>query len=122
MSENHSAMLDAADTAVLKRPKSRRKKKERPQKEPLFHVILWNDDVHTYEYVIIMLNTVFGYSFAKGFDLAKEVDRYGRAVVFTSTLQEAETKRDQILAFGPDPLIAGSDGPIIATLEKIPGE
>ena len=107
-------------TAVGVRPKDQRKKKNKPKKEPRFHVILWNDDVHTYEYVIVMLHTIFGYPVEKGFQLAREVDTRGKAIVFTSSLEQAELKRDQILGFGPDPLLAASQGPVIATLEKAP--
>ena len=82
-------------------------------------MILWNDDVHTFEYVIVMLHTVFGYPVEKGFQLAMEVHTRGRAVVFTSSLEQAEVKRDLILGFGPDPLLATSEGSIIATLEKV---
>jgi ATP-dependent Clp protease adaptor protein ClpS len=113
-----SAMSGIFDTAVGICPKDRREKKNKPKKEPRFHVILWNDDVHTYEYVIIMLHAIFGYPVEKGFQLAREVDTRGRAVVFTSSLEQAELKRDQILGFGPDPLLAESEGSIIATLEK----
>jgi len=113
-----SAVSDVLDLAVSVRPSDRRKTREKPKKEPRFHVILWNDDVHTYEYVIIMLHTIFGYPVEKGFQLAREVDTRGRAVVFTSSLEQAELKRDQILGFGPDPLLEASQGSIIATLEK----
>ena len=113
-----SATLDVSNATVSVRPQKRRTKKEKPQKEPRFHVILWNDDEHTYEYVVIMLHTIFGYSAEKGFQLAKEVDTHGRAVIFTSSLEQAELKRDQILGFGPDPLLLHSTGSIIATLEK----
>ena len=106
------------DTLVEVSFKNQRRKKDQSKKEPRFHVILWNDDVHTYEYVIIMLHTVFGYPVEKGFQLALEVDTRGRAIIFTSSLEKAEQKRDQILRFGPDPLLAESQGSIIATLEK----
>ena len=114
------SISDASDTMVSVRPKNRRKKKDKSKKEPRFHVILWNDDVHTYEYVIIMLHSVFGYPVEKGFQLAREVDTRGRAIVFTSSLEQAELKKDLILGFGPDPLMAESTGSIIATLEKAP--
>jgi len=113
-----SATSGISEAAISVRPKNRNKKKDQPKKEPRFHVILWNDDVHTYEYVIIMLNVVFGYPVEKGFKLALEVDTYGKAIVFTSSLEQAEVKRDLILGFGPDPLLAQSQGSIIATLEK----
>ena len=109
-----SVIFDATDV----RPKERRKTRGKPKKEPRFHVILWNDDVHTFDYVIIMLHTLFGYPVEKGFQLAMEVHTYGKAIIFTSSLEQAELKRDQILGFGADPLIAESEGSIIATLEK----
>ena len=31
------------------------------KRQPPYHVILWNDDDHSYEYVIVMLMKVFGY-------------------------------------------------------------
>jgi len=113
-----TAISDVFPTAVSIRPKDRRKDKDKTKKEPRFHVILWNDDVHTYEYVIIMLHAVFGYPVEKGFQLAREVDTRGRAIVFTSSLEQAELKKDLILGFGPDPLLESSKGSIIATLEK----
>ena len=117
-----SAAVDVPLPTIHFRSKNRSKNKDKSKKEPRFHVILWNDDVHTYEYVIIMLHTVFGYPVEKGFQLAREVDTRGRAVVFTSSLEQAEQKRDQILGFGPDPLLAESSGSIIATLEKVADE
>ena len=111
-------MSSVPESAVCVRPTNRDKKKNEPKKEPRFHVILWNDDDHTYEYVIIMLHTLFGYSVEKGFQLAREVDTRGKAIIFTSSLEQAEIKRDQILGFGPDPLLSRSKGSIIATLEK----
>jgi ATP-dependent Clp protease adaptor protein ClpS len=113
-----SLVIDDPVTAVGIRSKDRSKNKNKPQKEPRFNVILWNDDVHTFDYVIIMLHVVFGYPAERGFQLAMEVHTRGRAIVFTSSLEQAELKRDQILGFGPDPLIAASEGPVIATLEK----
>ena len=114
-----SPLSNVLDMEVSVRPSNRRKTRDKPKKEPRFHVILWNDDVHTYEYVIIMLHAVFGYPVEKGFQLALEVDTRGRAIVFTSSLEQAELKRDQILGFGPDPLLTESQGAIIATLEKV---
>ena len=113
-----TVLSNVSGTAVCVRPKNRRKKQNETKNEPRFHVILWNDDVHTYEYVIIMLHTVFGYPIEKGFQLAREVDTRGRAIVFTSSLEQAELKKDLILGFGPDPLLEASKGSIIATLEK----
>ncbi|MDR3234705.1 MAG: ATP-dependent Clp protease adaptor ClpS [Planctomycetaceae bacterium] len=110
------------DTDVMVRPKNSLRKNQKPKKEPRFNVILWNDEVHTFDYVIIMLGKVFGYSVERGMAMAMEVHHGGRAAVFTSTLEQAEIKRDMILGFGPDPLLAESDCSIVATLERVPEE
>ncbi len=82
------------------------KLKERTKRQPPYNVVLLNDDDHTYEYVITMLQVLFGYPREKGFAMAKEVDTTGRVIVLTTTKEHAELKQDQIHAFGPDPLSA----------------
>jgi ATP-dependent Clp protease adaptor protein ClpS len=79
--------------------------------------VLWNDDDHTYQYVIAMLQQLFGHPPEKGFQLAKEVDVKGRAIVLTTTKEHAELKRDQIHAFGADRMIARSKGSMSASIE-----
>ncbi|HET6688856.1 MAG TPA: ATP-dependent Clp protease adaptor ClpS [Rubrobacter sp.] len=88
---------------------------------PPYNVVLLDDDDHSYEYVIFMLNKIFGYPAQKGYKLAVEVDTKGRVVVATTHLEEAELKRDQIQAFGPDPLIPRCKGSMSATVEPASG-
>jgi ATP-dependent Clp protease adaptor protein ClpS len=90
---------------------------QRTKRQPPYHVVLWNDDDHSYEYVILMLMKLFGHPPEKGFGMAKEVDTQGRVIVLTTTLEHAELKRDQIHAYGKDDLIAGCKGSMRATLE-----
>ena len=92
----------------------------RPKRQPRYHVVLWNDDDHTYQYVVAMLQKLFGHAPEKGFLLAKEVDLHGRAVVLTTTKEHAELKRDQIHAFGADRLLARSKGAMSASIEPEP--
>src|SRR5262245_57809281 len=77
---------------------------EQVRRQPPYHVVLLDDDEHTYEYVIHMLQVLFGYPPEKGFQMAREVDTSGRVIVLTTSKEHAELKRDQIHAFGPDPL------------------
>jgi len=88
---------------------------------PPYNVVLLDDDDHSYEYVILMLNKVFGHSIEKGYEMAQEVDAKGRVVVATTNLEQAELKRDQIQAFGPDPLIPRCKGSMSATVEPASG-
>jgi ATP-dependent Clp protease adaptor protein ClpS len=69
---------------------------------PLFNVVLLDDDEHTYEYVIEMLQKLFLMAEVDAFRRAVEVDSSGRTVVITCGLSEAEFGRDQIHAYGPD--------------------
>ena len=107
------------DTLVLPAKKRRKKKRRAPR----YNVVLWNDEDHTFDYVVIMLKTVFGYPPARGVQFATEVHVYGKAIVFTSSLGMAERKRDQILTFGPDPFMPDGQGrsPLIATIQKVEG-
>jgi ATP-dependent Clp protease adaptor protein ClpS len=90
---------------------------KRPKRQPPYHVILWNDNDHSYEYVIAMLMELFAYPPEKGFQMAKEVDTQGRVIVLTTTREHAELKRDQIHAYGKDALIAKCKGSMWATIE-----
>jgi ATP-dependent Clp protease adaptor protein ClpS len=91
--------------------------RQKARRQPPYHVILWNDDDHSYEYVIAMLMKLFGYPPEKGFQLAEEVDTRGRVILLTTTLEHAELKRDQVHAFGKDDMIAGCKGSMKATIE-----
>jgi|SRR5215210_3186293 len=84
---------------------------------PPYNVVLLDDDDHSYEYVILMLKKVFGHPIEKGYEMAQEVDAKGRVIVATTNLEQAELKRDQIQAFGPDPLIPRCEGSMSATVE-----
>ena len=105
------------NTLVLPTKKRRKKKRRAPR----FNVVLWNDDDHTFDYVVVMLKAVFGYPPERGLRFATEVHIHGKAIVYTSSLKRAELKRDQILAFGPDPFMPEGQGrtPIIATIQKV---
>ena len=89
---------------------------------PRFNVILWNDDDHTFEYVVRMMKVLFRYSLRQGFLIARKVDREGRAIVQTTHKEEAELRRDLIRAFGADPLLQESTSSMYATIEPVPEE
>jgi len=113
MSE-HAAVAEPLEETVAQ---PRERAEPRTKRQPPYHVVLWNDDDHSYDYVIRMLMELFGHPSEKGFLLAKEVDTQGRVIVMTTTLERAELKRDQIHAYGKDALIAGCKGSMRATIE-----
>ena len=89
----------------------------RQKRQPRYHVILWDDDDHTYEYVISMMKKLFGLPYMNGHKIAETVDRMGRAVCLTTTLEHAELKRDQIQSFGRDQLLPRCAGSMTASVE-----
>ncbi|MBM4022099.1 MAG: ATP-dependent Clp protease adaptor ClpS [Planctomycetes bacterium] len=113
-----SASATVADPDVADAvPATRSTQDTRPQRQQRYHVVLWNDDDHTYQYVIVMLKQLFGHPLKTGFKLATQVDRDGRTIVLTTTREHAELKRDQIHAFGADKLLARSKGSMSASIE-----
>ena len=110
----------------LVRPKATTKEKEkedrRQKKQPPYNVILWDDNDHTFTYVIRMLGELFAHEKPRAKLMADEVHTTGRVIVLTTTREHAELKRDQIHAYGKDPGIPACQGSMYATIEPAPGE
>ncbi len=115
-------MVDSAVCEPDRQIERREQDEQKPKRQPRYHVVLWNDDDHTFAYVIVMLMKLFGHSAEKGYQIAEQVDTQGRAVVLTTTREHAELKRDQIHAYGKDGLIDDCKGSMWATIESVPGE
>jgi ATP-dependent Clp protease adaptor protein ClpS len=86
---------------------------------PMYHVILLDDDDHSYEYVIEMLMVIFGHTEAKAYGMACEVDKAKRVVVETTYKERAEMRRDQIHAYGADWRIPHCKGSMSAVIEPV---
>lgn len=84
---------------------------------PLYSVVLLDDNDHTYDYVIEMLQKIFILSLDQAYQHAEEVDRCGRTVVITCELCAAEFARDQIHSYGPDWRLGRSMGSMSAEIE-----
>ena len=84
---------------------------------PPYNVVLLDDDDHSYEYVIEMLQAVLAHEPEKGMKLAKEVDETGRAIVLTTHRELAELRQEQIHAYGRDLRVATCAGSMTAIIE-----
>ena len=82
----------------------------------MFHVVLLDDDEHSYDYVIEMLQDLFFLPAEGALHHAVEVDTTGRTVVITCERAEAEFARDQIQSYGADPRMPESKGSMSAIL------
>ena len=86
---------------------------------PMYRLVLLDDDDHTYDYVIEMLQRIFVFSLDQAWRHAEEVDRCGRTVLIACALAEAEYGRDRIHAYGPDPRLQRSQGSMSAAIEPV---
>jgi ATP-dependent Clp protease adaptor protein ClpS len=86
-------------------------------KNPLYRVVLLDDDDHTYDYVIEMLQKIFIFTTEQALRHAQEVDSMGRTVLITCELPEAEFARDQVHGYGRDWRLPRSKGSMSAILE-----
>lgn len=115
-------MSEQDSTTAIIEPvkKTRQRDRKQPKRQPRYQVILWDDDDHTYDYVMMMMQELFAHSTEKAFKIAEEVDTAGRAICLTTTKEHAELKRDQIHAFGRDIYLERCTGSMWSTIEPVP--
>jgi ATP-dependent Clp protease adaptor protein ClpS len=65
-------------------------------------VLLYNDEEHTYDYVVEMLSHACGLTREKAFRCAVEVDLTGRTIVYFGTRPACKAVAEKIRAYGPD--------------------
>ena len=129
MNEAAAAAVAEAETAVevetdqvAEPPPKKELSRPKPKKQPPYAVVLFNDNDHTFEYVVDSLMKVFGYPYEKSFLLTTQVHVGGRAIVWSGTRELAELKRDQLRSRGPDFHAEKKVGyPLIVTIEPLPG-
>jgi ATP-dependent Clp protease adaptor protein ClpS len=63
-------------------------------------VIVWNDPVNTFAYVIFVFQKLFGYSRAKASQLTNQVHFEGRAVVANGAREKCEADVARLHAYG----------------------
>jgi ATP-dependent Clp protease adaptor protein ClpS len=112
----YSIAVTMPTPVVAPRARPFAKDAQREQHANLFHVVLLDDDEHTYDYVIEMLQKLFVLPAEVALQHAVEVDTTGRTIVITCEKPQAEFARDQIHAYGADPRMPKSKGPMSAVL------
>lgn len=105
-------------TAPLKDPLQAERTETEEQHAPRYHVILFDDDSHTYEYVIEMMMNLFGMSAEDGFRVAYEVDHVGQAIVMTTEYEKALDARQKIVNYGADHRMPNSSGSMACMIER----
>ena len=122
MSEPDEGDVAVAEPIVTTQttPKSKTDATTKTRRQPPYNVIILNDEEHTFEYVIEMLVKIFSHSLTIAETLTWRIHNTGRAIVLTTHRELAELKREQVLAYGPDPRMSISKGPLGCYIEPAP--
>ena len=101
-----------------KKEKTKPSSTTRPKRQPPYAVVLHNDPVNDFEYVVRVLQKVFRYGGGKCFWLTLRAHVTGRCIVWTGSLEVAELKVQQVNDCGPDPTKPNAP-PIKTTAEPL---
>lgn len=80
-------------------------------------VVLFNDEDHTYDYVVALLVAVCGMAKEQAFRCAVEVDLTGRTVVFYGTKEDCARLSGKINTWGADHRLLRSRGSMNSAVE-----
>ena len=108
-----------SDTHVTTKPAE--KEETDVRRFPPYHVILENDDHHSFEFVVEVLRKALGCNEQKAHQFTDHAHRTGRAIIWTGTREVAELKKEQIETFHEVRMDGRKLGPLGVTLEPAPG-
>jgi ATP-dependent Clp protease adaptor protein ClpS len=110
----------APDVVVSTKPKEA--EETRTRRIPPYNVVLDNDDHHSFEFVVNVLQQVLGCPVERALQLTLQAHETGRSIIWTGTKEVAELKAEQVRTFHE---IRASDqaklGPLSCSIEPAPG-
>ena len=109
--------VESESQSAVAEPEVEVEQETRTRRLPPYNVIILNDEDHTFHYVIELLIKLFAHSLPRAKELTWQIHTRGRAIVYTTHKEKAELKRDQVLAYGPDPRMAASKSSLRCYIE-----
>ena len=82
------------------------------------YLVIHNDEVHSFNYVVQIASQELTADYAAAHGLTRMIDRTGAAAIGFHDLNLMELVQARIVAYGPDPLILKSPGPLLVTVSK----
>lgn len=126
MSTAAPEMSSSTDTQHELRTTTRTQTREQPDFAEQWAVVLLDDDDHSYEYVIEMMQKIFSHKLERAFKIAQKVDADGRAVCMVTHKELAELKQEQVHSYGKDFRIDSCAGAMSSIIEPatsgVPGD
>jgi ATP-dependent Clp protease adaptor protein ClpS len=113
-----SADPSLPETQVTTKP--REKEQTQTRRVPPYNVILQNDDFHSFEFVVEVLQKALGYVKERAFLLTREAHTTGRSIVWTGSKEVAELKVEQIRSFHEVRSDGKKFGPLDCSIEPAP--
>jgi ATP-dependent Clp protease adaptor protein ClpS len=108
-------------TEIMVTTKPRERTSTRTRKLPPYNVLLLNDNYHSCEFVVEVLQKALGFNTQKAFLLMFQAHNSGQAVVWTGPKEVAELKVEQIRTFHEHRDNGRQFGPLDCTIEPAPG-
>ncbi len=103
-------------------PRTREQEETKTRRVPPYNVILLNDDHHSLEFVVEVLQKALGFNEQRAVLLTLQAHTEGRSVVYTGTKEVAELKAEQIQTFHEVREPDGRNlGPLGVSIEPAPG-
>ena len=116
-------VLESGTWAMTDNPQTKEQLQEEigvaTKARPSFKVVLFNDEDHTYDYVVDLLTTCCKLKRGQAFRCAVEVDLTGRTIVFYGTEEECTKVSEKINSFGPDFRMPRSMGSMESAVESL---
>jgi ATP-dependent Clp protease adaptor protein ClpS len=114
-------MQDMMQAPAVAQPKPGVKPAPQTRPQRPWAVILHNDNINGFDFVIRTLQKVLHYGFWRSLKLAVQAHCSGRAIVWTGFREHAELKAEQIQSCGPDPgMLHRGALPLHASVEQLP--
>ena len=114
--------VETQDEPIVRPSRAPRERTE-ARRQPPYAVVLHNDDINGFDYVIGVLRKVFHYGRMKAFWMTLRAHVSGCSVLWTGSLEVAELKADQLRSCGPDPRAKQRGAlPLRVSVEPLPME
>lgn len=115
-------MSDAPAEPTVADPHTKPREETRSRRLPPYHVVIANDDHHSMDFVVNVLQKVLGVRVERAVALMLEAHTTGRAVVWTGPKEVAELKAEQVHTVHEVRDADKADlGPLDCTIEPAPG-
>lgn len=98
-----AATVETEEQVAPAKPDQKPAEKDKPKRQPRYAVVLHNDSINGFDFVVGVLIKIFGYSRSKAFWLTMKAHVGGKSHVWTGSFEVAELKADQIRSCGADP-------------------